>query len=122
AALLAKGMSGDAAVLPAYQALEMATINAAKALCMDERIGSIETGKSADLTAVRIAGPEVSPCYHPVSHLIYTAGREHVSHVWVEGELRYQKLNGQDGVYANIEPAELKEITSAWQLKLTQYK
>lgn len=122
AALLAKGTSGDATVLPAYQALEMATINAAKALCMDERIGSIETGKSADLTAVRIAGPEVSPCYHPVSHLIYTAGREHVSHVWVEGELRYQKLNGQEGVYANIEPAELKEITSAWQQKLTQYK
>lgn len=122
AALLAKGVSGDAAALPAIQALEMATINAAKALCLDNRIGSIEPGKIADLTAVKISDPETLPCFDPISHLVYVAGREHVSHTWVGGELRYQKLNGQDGVYANMEPAELKEITSTWQAKLTQYK
>ncbi|HEY8119180.1 MAG TPA: TRZ/ATZ family hydrolase [Methylophilaceae bacterium] len=130
AALLAKGTSGNAAVLPAAQALEMTTINAAKALGLDDRIGSIEIGKMADLTAVRIADPETLPCFDPVSHLVYVAGREHVSHTWVAGDLRYQKVDGQsgqkpnaqDGVYANIEPVELKEIISVWQSKLSQYK
>lgn len=122
AALLAKGVSGDAAVLPAAQALEMATINAAKALGLDDKIGSIEIGKMADLTAVRIADPETLPCFDPLSHLVYVCSREHVSHVWVAGELQYQKLNGQDGIYANIEPSELKEITAVWQPKLNQHK
>jgi 5-methylthioadenosine/S-adenosylhomocysteine deaminase len=122
AALLAKGASGNAAALPASQALEMATLSAAKALCMEEKIGSIEAGKMADLVAVRIADPEVLPCFDPISHLVYVAEREHVSHVWVAGELRYQKLAGQTGVYANIEPVELKEIIKEWQPKLNQYK
>lgn len=122
AALLAKGASGDASAVPAHQALAMATIQGAKAMCLEHKIGSLETGKLADMTAVRIADPETSPCYDPVSHLVYAAGREHVSHVWVHGELRYQKLNGQDGVYANIEPAELKEISALWQSRLSQYQ
>ena len=122
AALLAKGASGNSAVLPAAQALEMATINAARALCLDEKIGSIETGKMADITAVKISAPETLPCFDPVSHLVYVAGREHVSHVWVAGELRYQKLAGQNGVYADIEPAEIKEIVEVWQPKLNQHK
>ena len=122
AALLAKGASGNSAVLPAAQALEMATINAARALCLDEKIGSIETGKMADITAVKISAPETLPCFDPVSHLVYVAGREHVSHVWVAGELRYQKLAGQNGVYADIEPAEIMEIVEVWQPKLNQYK
>ena len=122
AALLAKGASGNSAVLPAAQALEMATINAARALCLDEKIGSIETGKMADITAVKISAPETLPCFDPISHLVYVAGREHVSHVWVAGELRYQKLAGQNGVYADIEPAEIKEIVEVWQPKLNQHK
>jgi len=122
AALLAKGTSGDAAALPASQALEMATLSAAKALCMEEKIGSIEVGKMADLVAVRIADSEILPCFDPISHLVYVAEREQVSHVWVAGELRYQKLAGQTGVYADIEPAELKEIIEEWQPKLNQYK
>ncbi|CAG0964708.1 5-methylthioadenosine/S-adenosylhomocysteine deaminase [Methylophilaceae bacterium] len=122
AALLAKGSSGNAAALPAKQALEMATMAAARALGLDNAIGSIEIGKFADLAAVRIADPETLPCFDPVSHLVYAAGREHVTHTWVAGALRYQKLKGQEGVYANIEPSELREITSSWQSRLAQYK
>lgn len=122
AALLAKGASGNASALPAAQALEMATLNAAKALCMDEKIGSIESGKMADLAAVRIADSEFLPCFDPISHLVYVSERRDVSHVWVAGELRYQKLAGQSGVYANMEPLELKEIIEVWQPKLNQYK
>ncbi|HEU4709782.1 MAG TPA: amidohydrolase family protein, partial [Methylophilaceae bacterium] len=122
AALLAKGISGNAAVLPASKTLEMATINAAKALCLDEKIGSLEPGKMADIAAVRIDTLETQPCFDPLSHLVYAAGREHVSHVWVNGELRYQKLAEQNGIYANIEPGEIKEIIEVWQPKLNQYK
>jgi 5-methylthioadenosine/S-adenosylhomocysteine deaminase len=117
AALLAKGLSGDAAVLPAHQALEMATLNAAKALGLDDKIGSIEVGKMADLTAVKLSDLETTPCYDPISHLVYTCGREHVTHTWVAGELRYS-----DGLYANIEPLELKEIINTWQPKLWKHK
>ncbi|OAM53377.1 N-ethylammeline chlorohydrolase [Methylovorus sp. MM2] len=122
AALLAKGITGDATVVSAAEALQMATINGARALGMDDKIGSIEIGKLADLTAVKISSPETLPCFDPISHLVYVLGREHVSHVWVAGDLRYQKHDDQNGVYASIEPAELKEITSLWQVKLNQFK
>ena len=87
AALLAKGSSGDATAVPAWEALEMATLRAARALGLDASIGSLRAGKLADLTAVRLDEIEASPCYDPLSHLVYAAGREQVSHVWVNGKL-----------------------------------
>jgi 5-methylthioadenosine/S-adenosylhomocysteine deaminase len=117
AALLAKGVTGDASVLPAHQALAMATIHGAKALGLDHKIGSIEVAKLADLTAVRLDDIATAPYYDPISHLVYCCGREHVTHTWVAGELRYS-----DGIYASIEPNELKEIVNVWQPKLSQLK
>jgi len=117
AALLAKGVNEDPAALPAHQALEMVTVNAAKALGLDDKIGTIEVGKKADLVAVKLNDITISPCYDPVSHLVYTCGREHVTNTWVAGELRYS-----NGLYANIEPLELKEIIKKWQPKLKQHK
>lgn len=117
AALLAKGLNEDASILPAYQALEMSTIHAARALGLEDKIGSIEVGKQADLTAVKLSDLATSPCYDPVSHLIYACGREHVTHTWVAGNLCYC-----NGIYANIEPVELKEIIQIWQPKLSQFK
>jgi 5-methylthioadenosine/S-adenosylhomocysteine deaminase len=87
AALLAKGTSGDPTAIPASRALEMGTLSAARALGLDERIGSLTPGKCADITAVRLDDIETSPCYDPRSHLVYASGREHVSHVWVNGRL-----------------------------------
>lgn len=117
AALLAKGANEDPTALPAHQVLKMATINAAKALGLDEKIGSISIGKQADIAAVKLSDATISPCYDPISHLVYTCGREHVSHTWVAGELKYS-----NGIYANIEPMELKEIVKKWQPKLTPHK
>ena len=88
AALLAKCASGDAATLPAHQALEMATLGGARALGLEARIGSLLPGKSADMVAIQLDDWETMPCYDPVSHLVYTAGREQVSDVWVAGKLR----------------------------------
>ncbi len=117
AALLAKGATEDPTVLPAHQVLKMATIHAARALGMEEKIGSIAVGKQADMTAVKLSDISISPCYDPISHLVYTCGREHVTHTWVAGELKYSS-----GIYANIEPMELKEIVKKWQPKLTPHK
>ena len=116
-ALLAKGVSENASIVPAQQALDMATINAAKALGLEHQIGSIEVGKLADLAAVRLDDVATTPYYDPIAHLVYSCGREHVTHTWVAGELRYS-----NGVYANLEPLELKDIINTWQPKLRQYK
>lgn len=88
AALLAKAVARSAEAMPAHAALHAATLGGARALGLGARIGSIEPGKRADLTAVALRGPELAPCYDPVSHLVYAAGREHVTHVWVDGEPR----------------------------------
>ena len=98
AALLAKGSSGDATAMPAHKALECATLGGARALGLQAKIGSIVPGKLADLTAVRLSAPELAPCYDPASHLIYAAGREHVTDVWVSGERRLAggELTGLD--------------------------
>jgi 5-methylthioadenosine/S-adenosylhomocysteine deaminase len=90
AALLAKTVARNAEAMPAHAALRAATLGGAAALGLSDRIGSIETGKRADLVAVDLGAPELAPCYDPVSHLVYAAGREHVSHVWVDGEPRLE--------------------------------
>jgi len=86
AALLAKAVARDAEVMPAHRALRCATLGGAIALGLERRIGSITQGKFADLVAVRLQGPELAPCFDPVSHLVYAAGREHVTDVWVAGK------------------------------------
>jgi 5-methylthioadenosine/S-adenosylhomocysteine deaminase len=87
AALLAKAVGADARAVPARQALSMATLDGARALRLDHAIGSIEPGKFADLAAIEFTAPEMLPCYDPISHIVYAAGRENVSHVWVAGRL-----------------------------------
>jgi 5-methylthioadenosine/S-adenosylhomocysteine deaminase len=122
AALLAKAESGDATAVPAHTAIEMATINGARALGLEDKIGSIEVGKRADLIAVSFSDIEMQPCFDPMSHLVYVAGREHVSHTWVDGELRYHKPAESAAVYSGIEPRELTAIISKWQSKVSEFK
>jgi 5-methylthioadenosine/S-adenosylhomocysteine deaminase len=84
-AILAKAVGGDPSVLPAHQALEMATLAGARALGLDGQIGSLEVGKQADMVAVDLNSAATQPCYDPISQLVYSVGREQVSHVWVAG-------------------------------------
>ncbi|MBS3917170.1 MAG: TRZ/ATZ family hydrolase [Sulfuritalea sp.] len=114
AGLLAKVTSGDAAALNAHELLRMATLNGAAALGMDDRIGSIEAGKAADLCAIRLDSIEVRPCFDPVSHLVYAAGREHVSHVWVNGMLRVE-----NGTIPGCDMNQLLDTINLWQNWLT---
>ncbi len=85
AALLAKGVAGDASAVPAAQALRMATLNGARALGLESVTGSLEAGKAADIVAVRLGDIESRPLYHPISQLVYATGRDKVSDVWVAG-------------------------------------
>ena len=85
AALLAKGVSRDATAVPAHTALRMATLNGARALGLDGRIGSLTPGKAADIAAVDLGEITSQPVYDPVSQIVYTAGRNQVTDVWVGG-------------------------------------
>jgi len=85
AALLAKGVSGSPVAVPARAALEMATINGARALGLDHLVGTIEAGKAADLVAVDLSHPRTTPVHDAVTQLVYSAGADQVSDVWVAG-------------------------------------
>lgn len=114
AALLAKGASNDAAALPAAAALKMATLDAARALNLDDRIGSIVPGKRADLVAVDLHALSSQPVFDPVSHLVYVAGREDVTHVWVDGKLKLD-----DRRLVGLDTDDLTARAAYWRTKLT---
>ena len=86
AALLAKAVAGDAAMLDAHAALRMATINGAKALGWEDQTGSLEAGKSADIIAVEISSLSQKPLYNPASQLVYNNAGSQVTHSWVAGK------------------------------------
>jgi 5-methylthioadenosine/S-adenosylhomocysteine deaminase len=115
AALLAKATSGRANSVPAATALHMATLGAAHALGLDRHIGSIAPGKSADLCAVSLDATGLSPVYHPLSHLVYAAGREDVSHVWVAGRLLVD-----EGRLTGLDEGELRAKARAWQARIAE--
>ncbi|MDP2111770.1 MAG: TRZ/ATZ family hydrolase [Thiobacillus sp.] len=119
AALLAKGASGDAAALPAAAALKAATLDAARALNLDSRIGSIVPGKRADLVAVDLHALSSQPVFDPVSHLVYVAGREHVTHVWVDGKLKLNDRCLVDLGQNNLNIDDLNARARYWRTKLT---
>jgi len=110
AALLAKGSSGDPAALPAACALEMATLNGARALGLEQEIGSLVPGKQADIVAVDLAVPASQPCYDPLSDLVYSVGRDQVSHVWVGGRLRVEM-----GVCLSLDAGETLRTAGRWK-------
>ena len=110
AALLGKAVAKNAQAVPAHAALHMATLGGARAMGLDKRIGSILPGKRADLAAVRLAGPGLSPLYDAASHLVYCAGREDVTDVWVDGK---RKMAGR--VLKHLDIRALDTRVKLWQ-------
>ena len=117
AALLAKAVAQDATAVDAWQALEMATLSGAKALGLDQHIGSLEPGKAADISAIDLSALSCQPVYHPVSQLVYAASRDQVSHVWVNGQLKVDK-----GQLVDLDPQQLQAQAQAWADKIQQQK
>ncbi len=86
AAMLAKAVAGSATALDVHRALRMATLNGARALGLENEIGSLEIGKAADIVAFDLTELAQQPVYDPVSQLIYASNRNSVKHVWVGGK------------------------------------
>ena len=85
ASLIHKGNRLDPTILPATTVLRMATIDGSRALGLDDRIGSIEVGKQADLVLLDAESPSLTPTYDPISSVVYSASRADVTDVWVGG-------------------------------------
>jgi 5-methylthioadenosine/S-adenosylhomocysteine deaminase len=113
ASLLAKVSTGDAAVLPAMQALHLATLGGARALGFGDAIGSLVPGKEADVVAVSLESLELVPVYDPVSHLVHAASRSDVTHVWIGGEARVRER-----ALVHEDEAGLRERARRWQARL----
>ncbi len=113
AALLAKAVHQDASALPAHTALRMATLNGARALGMADETGSLETGKWADISAINLGALETQPLYDPVSQLVYAAGREQVTDVWVAGQ---QVLKAR--TLTHLDTQKLIQRVRGWQTRI----
>jgi 5-methylthioadenosine/S-adenosylhomocysteine deaminase len=114
AALLAKAATSDASVLTASDALRMATLDAAKAIGISDQVGSIETGKLADLTCIDLNRCNSQPVYDPISQVVYTARADQVSDVWVAG--RHQLESGN---LKNIDTDSLRLKSAEWQQRIS---
>ncbi len=113
AALLAKGVTGNASSIPAMTALKMATLNGAKTLGLENETGSLSIGKAADVVAINLDELETQPLYDVVSQIVYACSRQQVTDVWVAGKqlLKQRQLTTLDIV-------ELKAKLPKWQQRL----
>jgi len=113
ASLLAKVSVGDASALPAHDVLRMATLGGATALGLDDAIGSLVPGKSADVVAIDLSEPDTLPVYDPVSHLVHVVGRQHVTHAWIAGQAVVR-----DRECLTIDASELAARARGWQQRM----
>ena len=113
ATLLAKVATGDPSVLPAQQVLHCATLAGARALGLDQDIGSLVVGKQADIVAVDLSPLDATPCYDPVSHLVHAVGREAVTDVWVAGK---RVVTGR--ALATVDEGSIVARARLWQERL----
>ncbi|MDY7025515.1 MAG: TRZ/ATZ family hydrolase [Pseudomonadota bacterium] len=113
ASLLSKVSQGDSTASSAYETLKMLTINGAKALGQEQHLGSLETGKQADMIAVDLSSDYSQPVYHPVSTLIYSCQSSQISDSWVAGKRLLE--NGQ---CVNLNEQRIVKNTRAWRQKI----
>lgn len=110
AALLSKGVSGDASSCNIEQTIRMATINGASALGLAEQIGSLEVGKKADMIALDFSQLNSQPVYNPLALLIYAVNSLQVSHVWIDGVKKLSNFQLTD-----IDAIEIMSSAQHWQ-------
>jgi 5-methylthioadenosine/S-adenosylhomocysteine deaminase len=115
AALLAKGVAADPTALPADTALRAATLGGARALGWDERIGSLTAGKAADVVAIDLGTLCSEPVYDPVSQIVYTAGRDQVSDVWINGRRVLRS-----GELTTLDAGEVMARARTWRDRVAQ--
>ena len=114
ASLLAKVVAEDAEALNAFESLKMATLDSAKVLGLDKQIGSLETGKKADMISISLDGLEVEPVYHIASQLAYASQSSQVRNSWIDGR---QVL--AEGQLASLNEQEIRARSREWAQKIT---
>jgi len=115
AALLAKARADNASVVSASEALHMATLGGARALGLEQSLGSIEAGKLADLTCVDLGTLNSQPVYDVISQLVYTVRADQVADVWIAG--RHQLENGQ---FAQIDVESVVARGNEWRDRISE--
>jgi 5-methylthioadenosine/S-adenosylhomocysteine deaminase len=93
AALINKVNYGSTRAMRAEMVLEMSTIMAARALCIDNKVGSIEPGKKADLVLVDLKTLGMTPAFLPIKNLVYSTSSSCVDTVIINGERIMEKRN-----------------------------
>jgi 5-methylthioadenosine/S-adenosylhomocysteine deaminase len=115
ASLLAKLVTGDPESLPASAALRMATTDGARALGLDDQIGTLQEGKLADVIVVDLNRPHLTPLYDPISHVVYSARGSDVLHVFVNG--RQVVKNGR---ITTVDEAEVTTRVASMAAKIAK--
>ncbi len=87
AARVHKVIAGDPTAMPARQALSMATLQAARVLGLEDRLGSLEVGKRGDIIVLDLDVPHLVPVYDITSHLVYAAHSSDVRTVIIDGRV-----------------------------------
>ena len=114
AALLAKLESGDPAALSASEAIQMATLDGARALGLDHVTGSLEAGKSADFIAIDMTGIHMAPNHQVESNIVYAATGNEVTHSWIAG-----KNTVKNGQLQSVDSDALRHKAADWRAKLS---
>jgi 5-methylthioadenosine/S-adenosylhomocysteine deaminase len=117
AALLAKLESLEATALSATAALEVATLGGARALGLEATVGSIETGKAADLIALDLSQPHSQPLNNIVSQIVYASNGTELTHSWVAGQPLVR-----DGKPLTLAPAEISARVARWPEKFKAHQ
>jgi 5-methylthioadenosine/S-adenosylhomocysteine deaminase len=109
AALIAKPIAQNASALDAITAIELATINGAKALGLDSITGSLEPGKSADFIAIDLNRLNSQPSYNIQSDIVYSVNSQQVSDHWIQGK---QLL--KSGNFTKIDVSTILKNAQMW--------
>lgn len=115
AAMLAKAVAEDAAVISASDALYMATMGGAKAMGLAQQIGSLEVNKWADMQAIDLSKIEQQPLHNPISQLVYTDTSRYTTHVWVAGK---PLLDNAELV--TVDEAKIRYNAQQWATRLAK--
>lgn len=108
AQLFQRAVARSPVALPAADALRMATLDGARALGIDDRAGALRPGLDADLCAIRLDGPHVTPVHDPVSAIVHSARAADVVLTAVRGKILYR-----DGAVRGIDVAAARAAAEA---------
>ena len=116
AALLGKAVSGNAAAVAAPVALQMATLNGARAFGLDDQIGSLTAGKQADFIAIDLSATSTTPVYDPISQIVYSAVRDQVTDSWISG-----KRVMQNRQLTSLDEQRIRQRAEHWRIRIAEH-